>query len=46
MPAVQERFAPQDAELVGSRPEDFSIMLQSEIQRWAGVIRSAGITPN
>ncbi len=41
--AVQERFAAQDAELVGSRPEVFSGMLGSEISRWAGVIRSAGI---
>ena len=43
VPAVQERFAAQDAELVGSRPEAFSKLLASEIQRWAGVIRSAGI---
>jgi tripartite-type tricarboxylate transporter receptor subunit TctC len=46
VPAVQERFAAQDAELIGSRPEAFSQLLHSEIQRWAGVIRSAGIQPN
>jgi tripartite-type tricarboxylate transporter receptor subunit TctC len=46
VPAVRERFAAQDAELVGSRPEAFSKMLASEISRWAGVIRSAGIAQN
>ncbi len=46
VPVVQERFAAQDAELIGSRPEAFSLLLQSEIQRWAGVIRNAGIKPN
>ncbi len=46
VPVVQERFAAQDAELIGSRPEAFSQQLQSEIKRWAGVIRNAGITIN
>jgi tripartite-type tricarboxylate transporter receptor subunit TctC len=46
VPAVRERFVAQDAELVGSTPEEFSKMLQSEIQRWAGVIRLAGIAPH
>ena len=46
VPVVQERFAAQDAELIGSRPEAFSQLLQSEIKRWAGVIRNAGITIN
>ncbi len=45
-PPVRERFAAQDAELIGSRPEAFAKLLQEEIQRWSGVIRSAGITPN
>lgn len=43
VPAVRERFAAQDAELVGSRPEAFSGMLGGEISRWAGLIRVAGI---
>ena len=46
VPVVQERFAAQDAELIGSRPEAFSQQLQSEIKRLAGVIRNAGITIN
>ncbi len=43
VPAVRERFAAQDAELVGSRPDEFAKMLQGEIQRWSEVIRTAGI---
>jgi tripartite-type tricarboxylate transporter receptor subunit TctC len=43
-PAVKERFAAQDAEMIGSRPEAFAKVLQSEIQRWREVIQSAGIT--
>ena len=46
VPAVQERFAAQDAELIGSRPEAFAQLLQSEIQRWAVVIRNAGVQSN
>ena len=41
-----ERFAAGDAELIGSRPEAFSLFLQSEIQRWAAVIRNAGVKPD
>lgn len=43
VPAVQERFVAQDGERVGSRPDEFARMLQSEIQRWSEVIRVAGI---
>lgn len=46
IPAVRERFAAQDADLIGSRPDAFAQLLQSEIARWGGVIRTAGIVPN
>ncbi len=42
-PAVQERFAAQDGERVGSTPVEFTKLLHSEIQRWSEVIRVAGI---
>ena len=42
-PAVQERFAAQDGERVGSKPDEFAKLLHSEIQRWSEVIRMAGI---
>jgi tripartite-type tricarboxylate transporter receptor subunit TctC len=45
MPAVKDRFAGQDAEMVGSRPEAFAKLIRSEIGLWGEVIRSAGITP-
>jgi tripartite-type tricarboxylate transporter receptor subunit TctC len=43
-PAVRERFAGQDAEMVGSRPDDFAKMLRGEIRQWRELIQSAGIT--
>ncbi len=46
VPAVRERFTAQDAELIGSRPEVFAQLLQSEIARWGSVIRAAGIQAN
>lgn len=46
VPAVRERFAAQDAELIGSRPDAFAQLLQGEIARWGGVIRAAGFAPN
>ena len=42
-PPVQERFAAQDGERVGSTPVEFAKLLHSEIQRWSEVIRTAGI---
>ena len=45
LPSVKERFAGQDAEMVGSSPEEFSGLIQSELKLWAEVIKSAGITP-
>ena len=43
VPAVRERFAAQDAELAGTRPDQFAALIKSEIQRWSDVIRTAGI---
>lgn len=42
-PAVKERFAAQDAEMIGSRPEVFAGLLRSEMKLWREVIQSAGI---
>lgn len=42
-PTVRERFAAQGGELVGSSPEEFSRHIRSELQRWAEIIRVAGI---
>ncbi len=44
-PAVKERFAAQDAEMIGNRPEVFAGLLRSEMKLWREVIQSAGIAP-
>jgi len=42
-PAVKEKLAIQGAELIGDSPEHFHAFLESEIARWAKVIKDAGI---
>lgn len=42
--SVKNQFSGQDAELVGSSPAEFSKLIHNELQRWAEVIKSAGIT--
>ena len=44
LPAVKDPFVAQSGEVVGSRPEEFSKYVHDELKRWAGVIKSAGIT--
>ena len=44
-PSVMDQFIALSAELVGSRPEEFSPFIRTELRRWAEVIKSAGITP-
>jgi tripartite-type tricarboxylate transporter receptor subunit TctC len=42
-PVVKEKLAVQGAELIGDSPEHFHAFLESEITRWAKVIRDAGV---
>jgi tripartite-type tricarboxylate transporter receptor subunit TctC len=42
-PAVKEKLAVQGAELVGDSPEHFHAFIESEIARWAKVIKDAGV---
>jgi len=44
-PIVMDQFIAMSAELVGSRPEEFSRFIRIELRRWAEAIKSAGITP-
>jgi tripartite-type tricarboxylate transporter receptor subunit TctC len=44
-PAVREKLASQGAELIGDSPEHFRGFIQTEIAKWAGVIKAAGIEP-
>jgi len=42
-PAVKEKLAIQGAELIGGSPEHFHAFMESEIARWAKVIKDAGV---
>ena len=44
-PEVRERFAAQGLDAVGSTPVEFATYLNSEILRWAKVVKAAGIKP-
>jgi tripartite-type tricarboxylate transporter receptor subunit TctC len=43
LPEVHEQLAAQGAEPVGSSPEEFAKFLHTESDKWAGVIKSAGV---
>jgi tripartite-type tricarboxylate transporter receptor subunit TctC len=42
-PQVKERFAKLGADPVGSRPDQFGAFIQSEVAKWAKVIKAAGL---
>jgi tripartite-type tricarboxylate transporter receptor subunit TctC len=42
-PQVKEKLASQGATLVGDTPEHFHDFIGSEIEKWAGVIKDAGL---
>jgi tripartite-type tricarboxylate transporter receptor subunit TctC len=42
-PTVKEKLAIQGAELIGDSPEHFHAFMESEIARWAKVIKDAGV---
>jgi tripartite-type tricarboxylate transporter receptor subunit TctC len=44
-PTTQERLATQGAEPVLDTPEEFARYLHSEVERWANVVKAAGIGP-
>ena len=43
--SMKERFNDQGSELVGSSPEEFTSVVRNEMQRFAEIIKSAGIVP-
>jgi len=45
MPDVRERFVSQAAEPGGNKPEEFAAFIQSEIAKWAKVIKASGAKP-
>ena len=42
-PASQERFAVLGLEIIASTPQEFRASIESEIQRWAKVVKEANI---
>lgn len=42
-PAVKEKLAIQGAELIGDSPDHFHAFMETEIARWAKVIKDAGV---
>jgi len=45
LPDVRERFLTQGMEPVGNTPAEFSKLIQSEIGKWAGVVKASGAKP-
>ena len=43
MPTIRDRFSAQDAEMVGSSPAAFGVLIRREIERWAEVIQFANV---
>ncbi len=44
-PAMQERFETLGAEAAATTPDETAAILKSDMDKWAGVIRKAGIKP-
>jgi tripartite-type tricarboxylate transporter receptor subunit TctC len=44
-PDVQERLAALGFDVVGSTPEEFRGYIQSEIRKWAPVVKASGVKP-
>ncbi|MBI3055200.1 MAG: tripartite tricarboxylate transporter substrate binding protein [Betaproteobacteria bacterium] len=42
-PETRDKLAAEGAEAVGSKPEEFSAFLKSEIDKWGKVVKAAGI---
>jgi tripartite-type tricarboxylate transporter receptor subunit TctC len=42
---VKERFANEGLEPVGNKPDEFAAHIAAELQKWAKIIRAAGIKP-
>ena len=45
-PDVRDKLAADGAEPVGSTPEEFARMIRQELDKWAKVIKAAGIKPD
>ncbi|MEO7404600.1 MAG: tripartite tricarboxylate transporter substrate binding protein [Burkholderiales bacterium] len=46
MPDVAEQLGALGVEPIGSRPEEFARTIHSEVERWAKVVKGAGVKPD
>ena len=44
-PDIREQATATGTEVVGGRSEDFAAFIRSEIAKWGGIIKDAGIKP-
>jgi tripartite-type tricarboxylate transporter receptor subunit TctC len=44
-PAVREKIAADGADAVGNTPDEFARFIRAETDKWAKVVRTAGIKP-
>ena len=44
-PEIRELATSTGTEVVGGRPEEFAAFIRSEIDKWGGIIKEAGIKP-
>lgn len=43
MPEIRARIVSEGNEVAGGSPEEFALLIKSEIQKWGKVVRSAGV---
>lgn len=44
-PEMKERLTAEGAEAAGNTPEEFASLIKSDTEKWAKVIKAAGIKP-
>ncbi len=45
-PDIVEQLAAQGVDLIGNTPEEFAAIIRSDVEKWARVLKSAGVEPN
>jgi tripartite-type tricarboxylate transporter receptor subunit TctC len=45
MPDIQEKLAAQGWDSIGNSPAEFAAIMKSDLEKWAKVVRAAGIRP-
>ncbi|MDB5927026.1 MAG: putative exported protein, partial [Betaproteobacteria bacterium] len=45
LPEVRDRMAAEGADFVGNTPEQFTIFLRSEIEKWGKAVKASGAKP-